>query len=220
MALSQDMTVARFWQEVVRDTGADVLIPIDFERFSIINRAVDDVAGQVYELFTGSYMKSGTLTITTNSASLTSFRIRREAISRILVQSSSLTKPARAVSMDEYLGFRASAAQSRMEIVYTIEGDTMLLAKGPALASYGTTVTLHYPALPTQVTADSDKVDLPDGTTVAIAILRAKKILAERYQKPQQDYSQEFSTLLQNLYSAFNINLSEEEVKEKTKALS
>jgi hypothetical protein len=218
MPLSQDMTAARFWQEVVRDTGTDVLVPLNFERFSIINRAVDDVAGVIFELYFDSYLKGGTLTLTGDSASLTGLRVRRESVARISVSSSVLTKPCTAVSISSYIGFRAGAAQNRNEITFTIQGDNVLFTKGASLSSYGT-VTIYYPALPTEVAADSDKVDLPDGTPIAIAILRAKKILADRYQRPQVDYSEQYSTLLQNLYNAFNINLSKEEISEKVRAI-
>jgi hypothetical protein len=59
MPLSRDVTAALAWQQAKRDLGdIDVNRIPEWERFDLMNRAIQTVAGQFYDLIAPSYMTS------------------------------------------------------------------------------------------------------------------------------------------------------------------
>jgi len=229
MPLSRTMTAKKFWIEAVRDLNIHKKI-YKWERFSVVNRAVHAVAGTFYSLMTNDYRKSFTATVTaTNEIDLSSqggskIRLMRlGAQTQIVVESSASTKkPCIAVSMDEYLAFRTTDLHNRMDIIWTLEGEKILLKQGSGISTVFTsqTIIVHYPAIPTDVTADADLVDIADGPAVEIAITKAKMILGERFPSLKKDYTRELKELVASLYQNFGVQASLEDIEGKVKAVS
>jgi hypothetical protein len=141
---------------------------------------------------------------------------------KISIESNAITMPCRAVSMDEFIDFRSTDLHTRMEIVWTLEGEKILLKKGSGISTAFTAqiIKVHYPAIPDDVTADADFVDIPDGAAVEIAIIKLKNILGERFPSAKQDRTEELKSLVSSLYQNFSAQASLEEIQAKVKALT
>lgn len=219
MALSKDYTAATVWAEAVRGSRIADLQFTSFERFTLINRAQNDVAGEIYPSVMSSYLTSASPTNTNDVIDISTLRMQRMAVAHMILQNSSLTSTScRAVSPEELVGFRNTDQHSIGEIVYTVQGDSILLEKGSNV-TYGTWI-LQYIRLPIQVAADADFIDIPDGPACHLVILRLQKILSMRYEMPPKDYQQEMAITMQALYNSLGISVKEQELESKVEALS
>ena len=61
--LSRDFTVADIWREAVRDLNA--VNTLAFEKYNLLNRAVQIISGQFYDLLAQSYMTDATINYVT-----------------------------------------------------------------------------------------------------------------------------------------------------------
>ena len=123
-----------------------------------------------------------------------------------------------AVSVHEIRTFRSGAIANANRIVWAIEGDTLLLARGDSLSNYGT-LTLHYPRFPTAVTLDADLVDIPDGAPLSLAILHLSAIIARRLKIPV-NLGTQMRDQVQNIMRSYGLIISSEEIEKRVSALS
>lgn len=219
MALSKNYTAPEAWAEAVRDLGLEDAMVLDFERFKIINRAQNEIIDVIGPVVVNSYIKSASPTVTGDAADISALKIIRSLLDRVSLGSSSLSNvTCEPVTLDEYKAWRTTSQYNKSQIVYTITYDSILLKKGADVSSYGT-LTFYYPALPVEVTQDSDSLDVPDGTAVELVILRMKKILAGRYAKPLENYDAMVGQKIRQLFDAAGISVSNEELVKKTQSL-
>ena len=220
MPLSLDYTAHEVWRHAVRDLQIDDKDVLDFEKFEIINRAVVDVLSLYYSLNIASYLASSALTLSTNTASLSAIRIMRAHADRCSITSSSLSGVnVSPITLDELLAWRTGANQNTSHIAWSLLGNSAEFRKGDSVSSYGT-VTLYYPALPTEVAADATKLDVPDGEAIELVILRIKRILSERYLPKPVEVSGQMQAIVRALIDAKGIGMTNEEVSDKVKALN
>jgi hypothetical protein len=303
--LSRDYTAATMWREAVRDLNATGVL--SFEKYNLVNRTIQTVAGQFYDLMSNSYMTEATATIagtakyetvtggtytsatrtvtmnnpsaalssadiekvvmfridsniylgtiesvTSSSAfvfkihvpysgaypaadsttdeilicgttlsgstvSLSSLRIMRTGQQIKLEVATTATATIKAGTMREVDTFVGSGRNSKT-IVWALKGDSIDFAIGDDLTNAGT-LTIRYPRVPVQVEADSDKVDLPDGTAIEIAIIYLRSLLQRRLKLPPEDNEGELRRLINDLYKTFGAEASTEIVTEKILAL-
>jgi len=216
MPVSRDFTAGRIWAEAVRDVGGDAHLIPHWERFLLINRAVTTSAPLWYGLVSIAYMVRATATPTGDTVSLRLLRPMQSALHKVELEST-VTNAVEAVSTLALNRWRSSAVQNRKKIVFSVAGDRVFLKKGDGLTSYGT-LTLRYPRVPIEVTADTDKVDVPDDSAIQIVLSFLKKILAERM-KVKADYSDEIVRAVQAINAAFGIETELEEVKSRVAKL-
>jgi hypothetical protein len=131
---------------------------------------------------------------------------------------SSSTMATEPLSLEAFRNFRSSAPQNRNKIVWVLSGDQILLQKGSALSAYGT-LTLRYPRVPNNLTADSDYIDLPDGAATALMVELLKRELLRRF-KQLEPNMEDLALLVKNMYNTFATIVQTEEVDQKTQALS
>ena len=122
------------------------------------------------------------------------------------------------VSLEAFRNFRTSAAQNRNKIIWVLSGDQILLKKGASLSSYGT-LTLRYPRVPINLTADSDYIDLPDGAATALMVELLKRELLRRFKQLEPNL-EDLALLVKNMYNTFATAVQTEEIEHKTQALS
>jgi len=101
----------------------------------------------------------------------------------------------------DYDKFPTTAIYNKNKIIWNLTGASIYLKKGSSLASYGT-FTLRYPRLPLPVTADSDKVDLLDGSMVQLGIGVLKTLIERRLGIPETG-KEELALLVQAVYREF-----------------
>lgn len=222
--LSRDWTAGDFWAEAVRDAGIEIPPLFQFERFQLIQRAVEAVASQLYGLYGNDYMTDTEVTITSNEISLTTLRIMRGGQQmRISLSSviSSATVQFYPVSELEFNNFRSSSQNNKGLFRYTFAGETIKVQKHSDSAVYGTPVTLTYPRVPIKALTDAQKLDLPDGLPMEIASYTLRSRLLERYgtEKNKKDYTQQVATLIQRVYDQFGVAIDLTETQQKAKVL-
>lgn len=133
---------------------------------------------------------------TATTASLAGLRIARlGAVSYGYLSSNVVPdKAIRFLEYDHFLGFRDSW-ENQNTIAYTILGDTMYLAKGSNLSSYGT-LTYVYPRLPVPVAGDTDYLDIPDGAAAELVLMKIEEVFARREGKAVPVFNRELSLLM------------------------
>jgi hypothetical protein len=167
---------------------------------------------------TVDYVLLASTTPTGNTISIADLKFMRTGQTMRISLESTATKNVDAVDLSELATFRSSASHNLYRIIWTIQGDEILLAKGDNITTYGT-LTLRYPRIPNEVSLDSDYIDLPDGTAMDIAILKTKSIIADKKGEASKDYSAQYMGLVSSLYSTYGNQLNTELIQEKIKAL-
>jgi len=157
-------------------------------------------------------------TITNDQASIAGIDLLRIGGELKFSLQSSLTNYIDAVSVHEIRTFRSGSIANVNRIIWAIEGDTILLARGTSLSSYGT-LTLHYPRFPTAVVADADLVDIPDGAPLSLAILHLEAIIARRLKVPV-NLRAEMQDQIRNIMQSYGLVVSSEEIEKRVAALS
>jgi hypothetical protein len=155
---------------------------------------------------------------TSTYISLTGLSIMRTGGQIKMELESTGTQAIEPASLEAFRNFRTSAAQNRNKIIWVLSGDQLLLKKGAGLSSYGT-LTLRYPRVPINLTADTDYVDLPDGAATALMVELLKRELLRRF-KQLEPNMEDLAILVKNMYSAFATIVQTEEIDSKTQALS
>ena len=150
--------------------------------------------------------------------SLTGLSIMRVGGQIKMELESTATNAVEPVSLEAYRNFRTTAAQNRNKIVWVLSGDQLLLKKGTSLSSYGT-LTLRYPRVPINLTADSDYIDLPDGAATALMVELLKRELLRRFKQLEPNL-EDLALLVKNMYNTFATLVQTEEIEQKTQALS
>ena len=222
MPRSLDWTVGRLWREAVRDLRLDNGRLLGFEELHIVNRVVSTIIAEFYSVFAVDYMtESSGLTVTSDAADISTLRIARGGNqARMVLTSTALAnRVCRPLSLQALKTWRPAAKQNAKNIVWCLDGQRLLLRKGNSVTSYST-VKLHYPALPTEATTTTDKVDLPDGAPIELALKMLKKVLSERYTEKAEDHSSEVAMAVANIMNQYRVSASLEEVQDKVKALS
>lgn len=220
--LSRDWKAGDFWMEAVRDIGVDVPPLFHFERFNLIDRAVQAVAGQVYGLYGNDYMTDQEVTITDDQISLTTLRIMRGG-QQARLSISSTAGYFFPVSEIEYNKFRSTSQNNKGLYRYTFGGETIKFQKHSDSADYGNNIIVSYPRTPLKALTDTQYLDLPDGLPIFIALYALKCILVERYGKDKEKdkglYVKQMETLLARLFQQYGVALDLSEVQQKAKAL-
>lgn len=150
--------------------------------------------------------------------SLTGLSIMRVGGQIKMELESTATTAVEPLSLEAYRNFRTTAAQNRNKIVWVLSGDQLLLKKGTSLSSYGT-LTLRYPRVPINLTADSDYIDLPDGAATALMVELLKRELLRRFKQLEPNL-EDLALLVKNMYNTFATLVQTEEIEQKTQALS
>jgi hypothetical protein len=216
--LSRDYTVLKLWQEAVRDFNAETKTLLDFERFRLVDRAVASVAGTLYPQLSKAYKTELSVSSSADKISLAGIRVNLSGGQVGLIVESTGTKAVGAVTEEEVSAFRASAAQNLKRIIWAFSGESLLLAKGSSLSTYGT-LTLRYPRVPCLAVADTDLVDLPDGIPMEMAILKLKSLIALRVGEQSPEIDSQMSSMLKTFYGQLGVQASLEEIKTKTAAI-
>lgn len=130
------------------------------------------------------------------------------------------TSPVRTkeATIEEIQTFRPADNRNKNLIRFALSGNSLYLAKGSSLASYGT-LTLEYPGWPTAVTSDSSLKDVPDGAIYELSILQWEKMIRRRLGIPEPELRSEIQQHISNAYTAFGRSLSFEARKEKLNRL-
>lgn len=113
--------------------------------------------------------------VTQDKAILTDLRINRAVAPVNFVLESTATTSVRPVTREAFDLFNEDAHETKKQIVFILEGESLLLKKGSSLTTYGSLI-LSYPAMPVPVSLNAQYIDLPDGAPMELAlkVLRAK----------------------------------------------
>jgi hypothetical protein len=130
---------------------------------------------------------------------------------------SSVTSAVDAVSIEDLRMFRPTSPTNLNRIVFALDGEDILFAKGGALSSLGTLI-LRYPRVPIALTSDNQYWDIPDGPPMALALLFLTKLLAPSIDK--EKYQAEAAALVQSIFTLFGVQANLQEVKKKVEALT
>ena len=156
-------------------------------------------------------------TVQNDTVSLSALRIMRTGSNIKIELSTTATATIKPVSQRQLDTFDTGGANNKT-IVWCISGDNLNFKKGADLVSYGT-MTIHYPRVPYLVAADTDMIDLPDGTAMEIALIYLRSLIQRRFGLPQDNNEALMQTLINNLYRTFGAEVDAEVVKSKTLAL-
>lgn len=158
-------------------------------------------------------------TVSGDSINIGSLRLLRYGNQLNLTIKSTVTNNVETISREAFQKFNASAAQNRNKIVWALYGNTIYLAKGSNLSSYGT-LTIAYPSLPTMVSTDSDNISLLDGAMaqIGINVLRAKIQRRLGIPIPETDKN-DTRELIKMLYTSYNQDIKKEFIEQKLESL-
>ena len=158
-------------------------------------------------------------TLTGDSLNISSLRLLRYGTQLNVTIRSTVTDQIETLPRESFPKFNTTSPQNRNKIAWMLVGDTVYLSKGSSLSSYGT-ITIQYPALPTDVTSDSDYVDLLDGNMlqIGIAMLRAKVQRRLSVPIPDED-KRDVRDLVMMLYNSFGQDVKKELVEQKLESL-
>jgi hypothetical protein len=148
---------------------------------------------------------------------ISSLRIKSGSGDPDVVIQSTATRSIYAVSLDEYMTFRAAAAQNATKIVFHIADLKIYLKTG--LASYGT-ITLYYPRLPAILATDTDAIDIPDGVPTTLLISLVKKTVADRLNVTGAFNPADMQSLVYDFWKAHDTSVTLQEIKDKMQALT
>jgi hypothetical protein len=156
-------------------------------------------------------------TLSGSTFPLSSLRIMRSGAQIKIEIASTATTTVKAGTMQEIDTFIGSGQNSKT-ILWAFNGDYINFAIGDDLTNAGT-LTVRYPRVPNLVTADSDKIDLPDGTAMEIAIINLRSLVQRRMKSPPEDNEGELRVLIGNLLRTFGSEANDEIVADKARAL-
>ena len=151
-------------------------------------------------------------TINDDIVNLAGLRINRVIAPVNITLESSLSTTVRPETVDGLKSFNVNSDQNRKTIVFALEGETLLLRKGYSLTSYGT-LTMHYPAMPTPVTSNNSMVDLPDGSSITLAITALRAKIQKRIGQPV-NVTQEIQSIVASLFQSLTPELQTKKVNE------
>ena len=157
------------------------------------------------------------------SVSLNTLRMMRtgQQVAKMSVESTA-TQNVEWDTVENIYQFRAGKQPNMM--LWNLQGNNLLLAKGSALSSFGT-LTVRFPRIPNLVVADTDMVDLPDGPAIEILILKVRQIAFNRFiqtgftVKPVDDIAQTLTGLVTQLHNVFGSQVKVEQVKDEVQNL-
>lgn len=223
--LSRDWTAGNLWIEAVRNTAGTLDKIFNFERFNMIDHAVQTVAGQFYSVFGNRYVRENTRTVTSSRITISNLRIMHSGQELRLKLWSTLDDGNKVrfvpCTYEELVSFR-SCPQYRKKIMYSHEGDFIELAKGTSVdADYGGNVSILYPSVPIKALNDSTYIDLPDGIPTQLVLVTLEMGIVRRFDMQKRDRSQEVAGLLSALYNQFGVtmNLTKDDQEKKVRAV-
>jgi hypothetical protein len=155
--------------------------------------------------------------LSASTFSIASLRIMRTHAMRIELATTASGATIKAGTTREVNTFVGSGRNSKT-IVWTINGDSIDFAIGDSLVNAGT-LKIYYPRVPILVTADTDYVDLPDGTPMEIAIIYLRGLIQRRLGLPLEDNEGLLSKKIADLYMSVTGEANQEVVKDKVLAL-
>jgi len=214
--LSRDYTALDLWTEAVRDVLTSP--PVELERFRLINRAVMNVGGVIYPLVSSSYMSELSVANTGDTLPLGGIKLMMVGAEQRLIVEAAGGRIVRPVDVEERQIFGTGAVQNKNTIVWAYSGSTLYLKKSDDITTYPT-LTIKYPRVPIEVVLDTNLIDLPDGATMSLALLKLKSIVAERMKMPAVDRSQEVRELVTGLFTNLGVQAELEEIEAKVKAI-
>lgn len=181
------------------------VIEINGSNLPSSNQTVDDV------------MLAAT-TPTGNTMSIADLRIMRTGQPLKLELESTATTSIKPMSVYDLEHFNINDPRLLSSIGWAYSGEEILLAKGSSLTTYGT-FTLRYPRIPNQVTANTDKLDVPDGAAMGICLLHFQNQLAVALKREFPEYAGEMKLALESLYRTYIGEVNREAVREKASAI-
>jgi hypothetical protein len=152
-----------------------------------------------------------------DTISLSALRIMKTSVVKISL-STTASATIRGVTQRELDTF-LTGNRNANTIVWCLNGDNIDLRKGSGLASYGT-LEIHYPRVPYLVGADTDNLDLPDGTAIELGIIYLRGLIQRRVGLPIENNLSLIQQLVENLYRSNGQVKSIESIKEISKALA
>lgn len=183
------------------DAGSNFVIVISGTVYAGFISSVTGTYTATVTMLTAPPTSSGTVYIfpvqTASTASLAGQQIARlgNTLYGYLESTAVPQKSIKYLPYDHFLGFRPNSSMSENTIVYSIDGETMYLAKGKNLSSFGT-LTYRYARTPIPVSADTDYIDVPDGAATEAVILKVEEIFAMREHVPAPNINRDLSLLL------------------------
>lgn len=125
-----------------------------------------------------------------------------------------------ALSIEDFKRWSTTNMNNRNRIAYCYEGNQLMCKIGSSLTNLGS-MTLHYPSMPTVVTATTSTVDIPDGIPVLMGIeyLKAKILHREGQIKDMTPQLAKFRSLFGELKSNFGLEVEAEKDKDKIQAI-
>jgi hypothetical protein len=159
-----------------------------------------------------------TTTPVDTSLMLAQLRIDRSGEQVKFSLESSVTDFVDSLSLEEYKTWRDTAVNNQKRIVYCLQGDELLVKSGSGLSTLGT-LNLYYPSIPTRIVTGVDKVELPDGACMQVAIMALKMTIAKRQGKDFAVYRDEMSSWISLMYKAAGVAQQYEIIAERIKNL-
>jgi hypothetical protein len=117
-------------------------------------------------------------TVQNNVISLSSIRIMRNAKTKIELSTNATGATIRAGSQRQVDTFDTGGRNAKT-VIWCLSGDNINFAVGTGLTNAGT-ITIHYPRVPYLVSAATDKIDIPDGIGIELAILYLRGLIQLR----------------------------------------
>jgi hypothetical protein len=121
-------------------------------------------------------------------------------------------KPATTREIDTFI----SSGRNAKTVLWALSGDSITFAYGDSVTG---SLLLRYPKVPTPVSADTDNIDLPDGTAMEIATIYLRGLIQRRLNLPQENNDAVIERLIRNIYNTFGAEASSEVVKDKVLAV-
>lgn len=158
-------------------------------------------------------------TITNGQIDISTLRMLRYGTQLNINLKSTVTNSFETLSRASFNAWNTTAPQNRNKIVWTLVGTSLYLKKGSSLSSYGVLV-IEYPSLPEEVSLDTDKIDLLDGTMMQIGIATLRAMVQRRLSLPISEADKEATQkLIYQLYTSFNQDINKELVEQKLESL-
>jgi len=199
---------------------------IDFEDWMIIDSKLRGLVSRFSHLVWREYMtfKIFSESFDTGSSSgdaidMSSIRMMRTGAQLHLILESSETDSLVPMSLDELRTWQPSAEGNKKRIAWAYSGQYIFMNKGTGLTTYGSLV-LRYPELPAKIVSGATAIQLPEGVMTETLILQLHKTFTKRYARQDVDTSKEMAQLLNQFYTNYNIQKSEEEIVADVAALT
>lgn len=200
------MTVKEIYANIAEDLNVSGDDAIYRDRLSIVNRAVDAVAGRIFNVISSHYYTEAEKTVMGGRVDISDLNIVGSDINVVGVQRYS------PVTVGRYETLSQSVFDDIIFYVYARVGDELFIKPS------ATSVKVYYHRAPNQVTESTESVDIPS-MAIDLVIMQGKKIVSERVGADYKLSEEMVRSKISDLMQQYGVTLQKKELDDAVQSL-